>query len=307
MPDVATKEKLAAALASVAAAVVLTTVKVVVGGLTGSLGILAEAAHSGLALLAAVVTYVAVRIASLPADHNHPYGHGKIENLSALLETLLLLVTCGWIVREAVERLFFKDIPVEASIWGFAIMALSIVVDTHRSRKLYAAAQKHRSQALEADALHFRTDIWSSAVVILGLFCVKLAEWQPALSFLRKADALAASLVAIIVVIVSMRLGSRSIGNLMDVAPRGVADRVKSAVEAIPGVLDCHQVRVRHSGPHLFMDIHVYMDGAQTLQQAHDLSDQIEQRLREMLADADVTVHPEPYPVESPSLPTQGG
>jgi cation diffusion facilitator family transporter len=294
--EIAQKEKLGAALGSVAAAVLLTVLKVVVGLLTGSLGILAEAAHSGLDLVAAIVTYIAVHIASKPADRNHLYGHGKVENLSALVETLLLLVTCGWIIHEAVDRLFYKEIPVDASVWGFVIMGISIVVDVHRSRMLYKAARKHHSQALEADALHFRTDIWSSAVVILGLGCVKIAEWQPSLSYLKKADALAALMVAVIVVVVSLRLGFRSIGSLMDVAPSGVADRVKEVVESIPGVVDCHQIRVRHSGPHLFIDIHVYMDGAQTLQQAHDLSDQIEQQLQHILADADVTVHPEPDP-----------
>jgi cation diffusion facilitator family transporter len=296
--DIAKKEKLKAALGSVAAAVVLTGVKVVVGISTGSLGILAEAAHSGLDLVAAVITYFAVHIASKPADFDHLYGHGKVENLSALIETLLLLVTCGWIFHEAMDRLFFKHIPVEASFWGFAIMAFSIMVDVSRSRLLYAAARKHRSQALEADALHFRTDVWSSAVVVLGLGCVKAAEWQPSWSFLTKADAFAALLVAIIVVVVSLRLGIRSVGGLMDVAPSGVAEQVRQTVEAIPGIVDCHQVRVRHSGPHLFVDIHVHMDGSLTLLQAHDLSDQIEQRLQESLADADVTVHPEPFQPE---------
>ena len=278
------------------AAVVLTTIKIVVGILTGSLGILAEAAHSGLDLLAAVVTYFAVHFSSQPADRNHLYGHGKVEHLSGLVETLLLLVTCGWIVYEAVERLFFKAVPVQASVWGFVIMAVSIAVDTQRSRLLYAAARKHRSQALEADALHFRTDIWSSAVVILGLGCLKLADWYPGLEFLHKADALAALLVAVIVVGVSLRLGFRTIEGLLDVAPAGMVEQIKQTVEAIPGVVDCHQIRARYSGPHLFMDIHVHMDGSQTLQQAHELSDQVEHRLQQVFADSDVTVHAEPSP-----------
>ena len=299
--DLARKEKLSAALSSVVAAVVLTGLKVVVGFLTGSLGILAEAAHSGLDLMAAIVTYFAVGIASKPADRNHLYGHGKVEHLSALVETLLLLITCGWIVHEAVQRLFFKDVPVEASAWAFVIMAFSIAVDTHRSRKLYAAARKHRSQALEADALHFRTDIWSSAVVILGLGCVKLAELWPTVAFLRKADAVSALLVAFIVVVVSLRLGFRTIDGLLDVAPAGMADQIKQRVESIPGVADCHQIRVRHSGPHLFIDIHVHMDGSQTLRQAHELSDRIEEILQKSLPDSDVIVHPEPTPDSQPA------
>lgn len=294
--DLATKEKLGAALLSVVSAVLLTGLKIAVGLWSGSLGILAEAAHSGLDLLAALVTYFAVSVASKPADHNHLYGHGKVENLSALVETLLLLGTCAWIVFEAVKRLFFKEVEVQSSLWTFLVMGISIVVDIHRSRKLYAAARQYRSQALEADALHFSTDIWSSAVVILGLGCVQLAKWFPALESLHHADAVAALLVAVIVVFVSLRLGFRTIDGLLDVAPRGMVERIKEAVELIPGVVDCHQIRARHSGPQLFIDIHVHMDGAQSLQQAHDLSDRIEQRLQEVLPEADVTVHPEPAP-----------
>jgi cation diffusion facilitator family transporter len=292
--DIAKQEKLGAAMMSVLSAIVLTGLKILVGVLSGSLGILAEAAHSGLDLLAALVTYFAVSVACRPADRDHPYGHGKVENLSALVETLLLLGTCAWIVYEAVKRLLVKEVAVDASIWTFLVMVLSIAVDVHRSRRLYAAARKYRSQALEADALHFSTDIWSSAVVILGLSCVQLAAHFPSLESLHNADAVAALLVAVIVVFVSLRLGFRTIDGLLDVAPAGMADQIKHAVEGIPGVIDCHQIRARHSGPHLFIDIHVHMDGGQTLKQAHELSDRIEERLQQSLPEADVTVHPEP-------------
>ena len=151
-------EKKNVALSSVVAAVFLTSIKLVVGLLTGSLGILAEAAHSGLDLIAAVVTYIAVRVSGRPPDSEHHYGHGKVENLSALIETLLLLATCAWIIYEAVNRLFFEDVLVEATPWAFAVMAVSIIVDFTRSRALMKAAKKHGSQALEADALHFSTD-----------------------------------------------------------------------------------------------------------------------------------------------------
>ncbi len=172
----AEKEKRRAALSSVVAAVFLTTLKLVVGLMTGSLGILAEAAHSGLDLVAALVTFFAVRIADRPPDDRYRYGYGKVENLSALIETLLLLITCIWIIYEAIQRLFFKSVEIEASIWAFGVMAVSIVVDVSRSRLLYHVARKHNSQALEADALHFSTDIWSSAVVIVGLGLVWISE-----------------------------------------------------------------------------------------------------------------------------------
>src|SRR5215471_7075413 len=164
----AVREKSRAAASSVAGAVGLTALKLLVGFATGSLGILAEAAHSGLDLVAAAMTLVAVRISGRPADRSHLYGHGKVENLSALVETLLLLGTCAWIAWEASRRLLYHRVEVQVTAWSFAVMFTSIVVDFSRSRVLSRAAEKYKSQALEADALHFKTDIWSSAVVILG-------------------------------------------------------------------------------------------------------------------------------------------
>ena len=285
-----------AALNSVAAAFLLTSLKVVVGLLSGSMGILAEAAHSGLDLAAAVVTCVAVRAASKPPDRDHAYGHGKVENLSALVETLLLLATCAWIIHESFQRLTSRHVQIDASLWAFAVMGISIAVDVSRSRMLYRVAAKHRSQALEADALHFSTDIWSSAVVILGLLGVKLAGWYPALSFLLQADAVAALIVAGIVVVVSARLGLRTIQALLDSSPPGMDEKIRAVVEVMDGVFDCHAIRVRHSGPHYFVDLHISVDGEQTLRAAHALTERVEQAVEAILPGADVTVHPEPAP-----------
>jgi cation diffusion facilitator family transporter len=289
------REKQSAALTSLLAAVGLTAFKFIVGLLTGSLGILAEAAHSGLDLVAALLTYLAVRISSRPADATHQYGHGKVENLSALFETALLLATCVWIVSEAVHRLRFHTGEVEVTVWSFAVMATSIVIDASRSRVLYRAARKFRSQALEADALHFQTDIWSSSVVIAGLIAVKISEWFPALGFLQSADAIAALGVSAIVVWVSVQLGRRTVDALLDSAPMGMEQRISAVVEAVPGVRECHHIRIRPSGPRLFVDLHVLVDGGQTLAQAHGLTDDIEEAIRGVAPEADVTVHPEPF------------
>ncbi len=290
----AEREKRWVAMTSCWAALGITGFKVVVGVLTGSLGILAEAAHSGLDLVAAAATWVAIRIAGKPADADHPYGHGKVENLSALFATLLLLVTCAGILYGAIERLLFTDVAVEVTVWSFLAMGTSIVVDASRSRALGRAARKHHSQALEADALHFATDIWSSAAVIVGLLCVKLGHWQPAWAALRHADALAALLVALIALWVTATLGLRTIRALLDAAPAGLAPRIVAAVEALPGVGDCHQVRIRSSGPRLFVDMHVRADGNQTLAQAHALTEEIQQTVRGIVPLADVMVHAEP-------------
>jgi cation diffusion facilitator family transporter len=296
MSDDAHNEKHNAALSSVGAAVLLTGLKIVVGLLSGSLGILAEAAHSTLDFAAAVVTLIAVRAASKPADRGHAYGHGKVENLSALVETLLLLGTCGWIISQSVSRLISGHIEVKASVWAFAVMLVSIVVDVSRSRMLYRIALKHRSEALEADALHFSTDVWSSVVVIVGLAGVKVGQWWPKLAFLEKADALAGLVVGGIVVWVSLKLGLRAIQALIDASPEGVAERITARVEAMPMVHDCHAVRVRHSGPHYFVDLHITLDGQLSLQTAHDLTEKVERAVGEILPEADVTVHPEPSP-----------
>jgi len=289
-------EKRSAAMSSVIAAVGLTGFKIIVGLGTGSLGILAEAAHSGLDLIAAMMTFLAVRISGKPADRNHLYGHGKVENLSALFETLLLLFTCAWIIYEAIHRLLFHTIDLKVNLWSFTVMTTSIVVDVSRSRVLYRAAKKYNSQALEADALHFSTDIWSSAVVILGLFCVKLSEWLPDLSLLRQGDSVAAIMVGLIVVYVSLQLGIRTIQSLLDVAPSGMEKKIVSAVEVLPGVTNCHSVRLRYSGPQLFVDIHILVDGNQTLKDVHNLTEEIEGVIQKLVPNADVTVHPEPNP-----------
>src|SRR5512136_220588 len=207
--ETAQKEKRSVALLSVLAAVGLTTFKLVVGLLTNSLGILAEAAHSGLDLVAAAMTYFAVRVSDRPADKEHTYGHGKVENLSALFETLLLLATSAWIIYEAIQRLFYVTVKVETSIWSFIVMGTSIIIDVTRSRILYRAARKFKSQALEADALHFSTDIWSSSVVILGLIGLTIAHFVPGMDWMQKADAIAALVVAIIVIHISGQLGWR--------------------------------------------------------------------------------------------------
>jgi len=289
-----THEKKSVALSSVLAAVGLTLFKIIVGLTTGSLGILAEAAHSGLDLMAAVMTFLAVRISGKPADRNHLYGHGKVENLSALFETFLLLVTCFWIIYEATHRLLYHAVALKVTFWSFAVMITSILVDLSRSRALYRAAKRYNSQALEADALHFSTDIWSSGVVILGLVLVRVSDWVPSLGLLHQADSVAAILVGLIVVYVSGRLGWRTVQALLDVAPSGLEKKIISAVEVLPGVTDCHNVRVRYSGSQLFVDIHVLVDGNQTLKEAHTLTEQIERAIQKLAPNADVTVHPEP-------------
>ncbi len=297
----AAQEKHGAAMSSVVAAVFLTGMKLLVGLLTGSLGILAEAAHSGLDLIAALVTFCAVRVSGRPADRNHPYGHGKIENLSALFETLLLLVTCVWIIYEAIRRLLVKTVEVDPSLWAFLVMGVSIVVDISRSRLLYRVAKKYDSQALEADALHFSTDIWSSSVVIVGLALVALGE-RFHMPWLAAADAVAAIGVAGIVIWVSARLGHRTVTALLDGVSPTLVDDVTHAVRNVAGVMAADRVRVRRSGPEAFADVTVAVDRGTSFEHTHDIATRVEAAVHTLLPGADVMVHVEPMRADHEGL-----
>ena len=293
------REKRLIAFSSVVAAVFLTSMKLAVGLITGSLGILSEAAHSGLDLIAAAVTFFAVRASDRPADEEHLYGHGKIENFSALVETILLFVTCIWIIYEAVQRLFFRSVIIEVSAWSFVIMVTSILIDVTRSRALMRTAKKYNSQALEADALHFATDVWSSSVVIFGLIAVLIGQsvisTSPVLgSWLFRADAVAALGVSVIVIRVSWQLGKRTVLMLLDAAPWGIHRQIKDLVENLPGITEVTNVRVRQSGPTMFVDMTINVPRQRSLTEAHEISEQVEKAVRELSPRSDVIVHVQP-------------
>lgn len=289
-----TREKRSAALASVVAAVFLTGFKLVVGLQTNSLGIISEAAHSALDLGAAVITYAAIILAARPADDDHQYGHGKFENVSALMETLLLFVTCSWIIWEAVKRLSTHQTHVEANAWSFIVMGVAIAVDLGRSRHLGRVARKHHSQALEADALHFTSDVWSSLVVIVGLVFVSFG--YPAL------DSIAAVGVALLVLFVSYRLGRRTIDALVDKVPDGLYEQVFAAVQEVDGVQGVRQLRLRPSGPNVFVDASVGIPRTMPFDRAHTVMDDVERAVHEVRANMDVIVHGEPVESENETL-----
>ncbi len=302
----AVREKKRAALSSLLAALLLTALKLIVGIFTNSLGVLAEAAHSALDLLAAGVTFFAIRISSRPADARHAYGHGKVENLAALVETLLLLATCGWIVQEAITRLIHSHEPVKLSIWAILVMVVSIIVDFSRSRMLSRVAKKHKSQALEADALHFSTDMLSSSVVIAGLLAVWCADFFPPQSLahhaLLRADAAAALVVAVIVAWVSLRLGKNAVDTLLDAGGTQHLAQVEAAIAGVPEVLRINSLRLRESGPAVFVDMKLVLPAASSLEHAHSVTEQVEKAVQRILPGADVTIHFEPEESEQGSL-----
>jgi cation diffusion facilitator family transporter len=287
------REKRAVAGNSVLAALVVTSLKVVAGIATGSLGILSEAAHSGLDLIAALVTFFSVRVSDKPADADHQYGHGKFENFSAFIETGLLLLTCIWIISESIKRLFFHSVEIEPSLVAIAVMFLSIAVDFWRSRALGRIAIKYDSQALEADALHFSTDIWSSGVVIVGLALVWIGR-SYRVDWLRQADPVAALFVAGVVISVSWRLARRTVDALLDAAPAGVRSQIFDRIRSVDGVLEVERIRFRKAGNRFFADVSVGLERNFTFQRSEQVSDAVTSRVREILPDADVMVHSVP-------------
>ena len=283
-------EKRTVAGNSVVAAIAITLLKIIVGVTTGSLGILSEAAHSGLDLIAAIITFFSVRVSDKPADADHQYGHGKVENFSAFIETGLLLLTCVWIIYEAIRRLFYRHVEIEPTLAAFIVLFLSMGVDFWRSRALGKIASKYDSQALEADALHFSTDIWSTGVVALGLLLVEMGR-RYQIPLLRTADPVAALFVATAIVYVSWRLARRTIDALLDAAPAGVRNRILDAVSKVEGVLEVDRVRIRRAGNRYFADLSVGLARNVTFQRSEQVSDAVTTTIHHILPDADVMVH----------------
>jgi divalent metal cation (Fe/Co/Zn/Cd) transporter len=249
------------ALGSIAASGGLTLAKGAVGFATGSLAILSEAAHSLIDFGATVMTYFAVRISGKPADEEHHYGHGKIESVSALAETALLFLLCGVVVWEASKRLLRDEQHVvEATAAAFAVIALSIVVDFFRARLLYRVAEETASEALEADALHFSSDMWSSAAVMV-------AGW---------------------------RLGRRTIDTLTDTAPAGSADRIRRIAANVHGVVAVESVRVRPVGDKLFVEIVVAVSRTLPLDRVEALKTRVASMIRTDMPRAEVGVDAAP-------------
>ncbi len=281
-------------LVSVGVGLVLAVLKLAVGLLTGSLGLISEAMHSALDFVASLMTYASVRIAGRPADADHVYGHGRVENLSATIQGVLLLGTATAIIYESVRRIFFVEVAVEPSIWAFVVMFGSVFVDLWRSRMLSAAARRYHSQALEADALNFRADMFSSVVVILGLAVAAAGALVGGAGWLARADAVAALVVALVIVVMSGRLATRAVGVLLDRSPSTLRERMTSAAAAVPGVIDSAPVRLRESGDRLFADITVQVPRTTSLSEAHTITEQVEESIREVEPRTQTVVHVEP-------------
>jgi cation diffusion facilitator family transporter len=274
------------ALISLLMAVFLVVGKGVVGFATGSLGILSEALHSALDLLATILTLFAVTKAAKPPDTEHPYGHEKIENLSALFETLLLAVTCVWIIYEAFVRLTGEPKPIIVNFWSYFVVISAIIIDFWRSRALLKTAKETNSPALEADAVNFSSDIGSSLVVLLGLIASQLG--------FHKADSIAAMVVAVIVLFISAKLGMKAIGALIDKIPKGAMEKARGSALAVEGVKKVYDIKVREAGDAQFVEMKVKINSGLPFGEVHRITSEIENAVGKSFSNARVIVHPEP-------------
>jgi cation diffusion facilitator family transporter len=288
-------EKEQVALSSVAASAGLTIAKGAVGFSTGSLAILSEAGHSLIDFGATVMTYVAVRISGKPADEEHHYGHGKVEAVSALAETALLFLLSGVVIWEAGKRLLAHEgLGVQANAWAFGVVLLSIAVDFLRARALSRVARRTSSHALEADALHFSSDLWASLAVLVGLIGVRAGLWW--------ADSAAALAVAVLVCIAGWRLGRRTVDTLTDVAPAGAAARIAAIVNRVPGVVTVKQVRARAVGETTFIDLTVAVSRTLPLDRVNAIKSTVEHSLRERMPGAQPVVTTTPVALDNETV-----
>lgn len=275
------------ALLSVASNSLLIVMKLVVGAMSGSVSIISEAIHSMMDLVAALIAFVSVRLADLPPDEDHPYGHEKFENVSGVIEGALIVAAAVWIIIEAVQKLAHHE-PLAAAGWGMAVMFASAAVNALVSRQLYKVARAEHSLALEADALHLKADVYTSLGVGVGL----LAIWWSGWSFL---DPLVAIGVALFILREACELIARAFAPLIDTRlPQAELDLIQAALARHAGAfIDYHDLRTRQSGKVRHIDLHLTLHRHSSLEDAHALCDRIEAEIAGALAHAKVLIHPE--------------
>ncbi|HEY7749784.1 MAG TPA: cation-efflux pump [Aestuariivirgaceae bacterium] len=287
-------EKQRVALASLAASAGLAAAKLVAGIFTGSLGILSEAIHSLLDVGATTLTFFAVRYADQPADETHHYGHAKAESVAALIETSLLFLTSGWIILEAIHRLSSPGSHVAILWWALLIVIASIVVDFNRARVLKRVARKHSSEALEADALHFSSDMWSSLIVLIGL----IAAWFG----YPQADSIAAMIVSLFIALAGLRLARRTLNTLLDAAPEGAVDRIRQLIEQADGVLSMRRCRIRRAGAALFIDLDINVRRTLPLDEVTEIKDRLADSIKGVFRQADLSINAHPVALDDETV-----
>jgi cation diffusion facilitator family transporter len=294
-------EKRSVALGSMLAAAAMTLLKLIAGLLSGSLGVLSDAAHSGLDLIGSALTFFSVRVSDKPADEDHTYGHAKFENLSSFAEAGLMILSSAWIIWEAMLRILHQDVELRHSAWPVPVVLASIAVDYWRSRKLHAAAVKTGSAALATDAFHFASDIWSSVAVLLGL----AASWfgiHFGISWLRYADPFAAVVVALMILRLTLQLGRETVAILLDEVPSETRRRLVEEVNQVEGVLAVEQARVRRAGSAYFADLTLALPRRATFEHTNELVRAATEAAHRALPEADVIIHTIPREANAESV-----
>jgi cation diffusion facilitator family transporter len=294
-------EKRRVALHSMLAAAAMTLLKVAAGIVSGSLGVLSDAAHSALDLAGATLTFFSVRVSDKPADEDHTYGHGKIENISSLAEAGLMVVSCAWIIWEAVDRILKRNVELHHSLWPVLVLLGSIAVDWWRSRQLRMVAERTGSPALATDAFHFASDIWSTLAVLAGLG----ASWlgvQMDVPWLRHADPAAAIVVSVMILRMTLRLTRETLGVLMDQISADIRRQVVNQVERVPGVLAVEQARVRRAGPAHFADLTIALPRHFTFEHTGEVVREATEAVHRALPQADVVIHTVPRAARADSI-----
>lgn len=294
-------EKQRVARHSMAAAAAMTLLKIAAGLLSGSLGVLSDAAHSGLDLVGAALTYFSVHLSDKPADEDHTYGHGKIENLSAFSEAGLMALSCAWIIWEAIHRIFFHPVEVQHSLWPVLVLVTSIGVDIWRSRQLRKVAVRTGSPALATDAFHFASDIWATAAVLAGLGASWVGE-RFNISALHYADPLAAVVVSLMILRMTLQLGHEAVAALVDEIPAETRRRLVREVERIDGVLAVERARVRRAGAGYFADVTLALPRRFTFEHTNDLVQAATSAVQRTLPGADVVIHTIPRETKAESI-----
>lgn len=299
------RAKQAVATASVVASGAIAGLKLIVGALTGSLGLLAEGAHSLFDLVSTLITFLVVKVAAIPPDANHPYGHERAENLGALAGMALLAATAFFILYHAFETILIHPGAPLVTVWSFGVLAIALVVDLYRARALRKAAKVHRSQALASDAVHFTNDMLGTLAVLAGLTVVLLSRWAPIPEWLvSRADAFAAAMVACVALRSVCRLGTEAIRALMDDVPAELTERLKERVDSVEGVVKgSTELRAHFVGNRPYVEVTLGTPRGGSLESAHHLSEVVETAIRRELAGAQATVHVEPKatPHEAPA------
>jgi len=289
------RKKSNVALLSVVSNTVLVILKLAVGVLIGSVAVLSEAIHSGLDLVAALIAFFAIKQAGKPADAEHPYGHGKIENLSGVAEAVLIFVAAAWIVVEAVRKLLHPE-PIETLGLGVAVMGVSALANTYVSQRLFKVGYETESIALQADAWHLRTDVYTSLGVLVGLVLIALGEWLVPGQHFHWIDPVAAIVVALLIVRAAWRLTLQSLRDLIDRSmPEAEQERIRRVLASFqPEVQGCHRLRTRVAGATRFIDVHMLVEPKMPVDAAHALADRVTAEIRNSIPGAHVIVHIEP-------------